>query len=152
MAEYFANVTWRRGDDPFLGQRYHRRHTWRFDGGAEVPASASPHVVRAPWSAPDAVDPEEAFVASLSSCHMLFFLSFAARAGFVVDAYEDDAVGVVGKTAAGKEAVVSVTLKPRVTWRDRAPSADELAALHHEAHEHCYIANSVTTDVRVAPR
>ena len=83
---------------------------------------------------------------------MLFFLSFAARAGFVVDAYEDDAVGVVGKTAAGKEAVVSVTLKPRVTWRDRAPSADELAALHHEAHEHCYIANSVTTDVRVAPR
>jgi len=153
MAEYTVTVSWARGEDPFLAQRYSREHRWRFDGGVEVPASASPHVVRAPWSQVAAVDPEEALVASLSSCHMLFFLSLASKAGFVVDRYEDAAIGVMGKNAAGKEAMTSVTLRPLVVWSgEKRPGADDLAKLHHESHERCYIANSVNFPVEVAAR
>src|SRR5262245_17676264 len=132
--------------------KYGRAHRWTFDGGVGVPASASPHVVPAPFSDESAVDPEEALVAALSSCHMLTFLWLAARRGFVIDSYEDDAVGRMGKNAAGREAVTHVTLRPRIVFSGaRSPTSEELSALHHEAHEQCYIANSVTTAVEVAP-
>jgi len=150
--EYLARVHWERGAAPFTDKRYSRAHTWRFDGGVEVPASSSPHVVRAPMSAEAAVDPEEALVAALSSCHMLTFLYLAARGGWRIDSYTDDAAGVMGKNAAGRDAIVSVTLRPRVSFSgERLPSPAELQQLHHRAHEECFIANSVTTEVHVEP-
>ncbi len=150
--EYRATIHWARGAAPFTDKRYSRGHTWRFDGGVEVPASSSPQVVRVPLSVEAAVDPEEALVASLSSCHMLFFLSFAAAGGWRVDDYQDEAVGVMGKNAAGRIAMVRVTLRPRVAFSgERRPSRAELLEMHHRAHEECYIANSVTTEVRCEP-
>ena len=151
MAEYNAVVEWERNGAAFTDNRYHRAHRWRFDGGVEVPASASPHVVPPPLSAEAAVDPEEAFVASLSSCHMLWFLSLAAKRGWVVDAYRDEAVGVLGKDASGRLAMTRVTLRPDVRFAGLPPSAAEIDALHREAHERCFIANSVKTDVRCEP-
>ncbi|HYX46449.1 MAG TPA: OsmC family protein [Sphingomicrobium sp.] len=147
---YTATIRWTR--DPstdFSKGQYSRAHEWTFDGGVTVPASPSPHIVPAPWNDAKAVDPEEAFVASLSSCHMLFFVDFARRSGFVVDEYVDEAEGVLGKRADGKMAMTSVTLHPRVTWGGTPPDAAAVADLHHRAHEACFIANSVTTDVRV---
>lgn len=150
MSEHVCNVAWRREGAAFVDRRYSRAHAWRFDGGAVVPASASPHVVPAPWSDAHGVDPEEAFVAALSSCHMLSFLGLAAQRGFVVDAYDDDAVGTLGPDARGREAVTRVVLTPRVTCSGaRRPTDEELAALHHDAHEICFLANSVTTTVEV---
>ena len=150
--EYLARVHWQRGEAAFIDNRYSRGHTWQFDGGVQVPASSSPHVVRVPLSVEAAVDPEEALVAALSSCHMLTFLHLAARGGWRVDAYTDDAVGVMGKNDAGRLAIVSVTLRPRVSFSgERQPSPEDIALLHHRAHEECFIANSVTTDVRVEP-
>lgn len=149
-AEYTATVRWERGEQPFADQRYSRRHEWRFDGGATVAASSSPHVLPAPLSDPAAVDPEEAFVASLSSCHMLWFLALAAKRGFRIDSYVDEAVGVMGKGESGRTAMTKVTLRPRITFTgDRLPDSTEVASLHEEAHEKCYIANSVKTDVVV---
>lgn len=152
MSEHVAIVEWKRGDQVFTDNRYSRGHRWTFDGGIEVPASASPHVVRAPFSVAEAVDPEEAFVASLSACHMLCFLSHAARRGFLVERYRDAAGGVLEKDASGQLAITRVTLRPEV-WFGAAkrPSAEELAALHHEAHEECFISRSVKTDVRCEP-
>ena len=150
--EYRATIHWTRGNAVFTDKRYSRGHTWRFDGGIEVPASSSPQVVRVPLSVEAAVDPEEALVASLSSCHMLFFLSFAATRGLRVDDYLDDAAGVMGKNQAGRTAMVRVTLHPRVSFSgERLPTRAELEALHHRAHEECYIANSVTTTVEGEP-
>ena len=150
--EYQATIHWARGNAVFTDKRYSRGHTWRFDGGVEVPASSSPQVVRVPLSVEAAVDPEEALVASLSSCHMLFFLSFAAAGGWRVDDYSDDALGVMGKNAAGRIAMVRVTLRPRVAFSgERRPSQADILELHHRAHEECYIANSVTTEVRCEP-
>jgi organic hydroperoxide reductase OsmC/OhrA len=150
--EYVARIHWQRGAAVFTDNRYSRGHTWRFDGGVEVPASSSPQVVRVPLSVEAAVDPEEALVAALSSCHMLFFLSFAATGRWRVDAYSDDAVGVMGRNTAGKQALVRVTLRPRVKFSgERLPAPADIEALHHRAHEECYIANSVTTEVRVEP-
>ncbi|HEY6921911.1 MAG TPA: OsmC family protein [Steroidobacteraceae bacterium] len=147
-----VQVHWSRGDATFTDNRYSRGHSWRFDGGIEVPASSSPHVVRVPFSVEAAVDPEEAFIASISSCHMLWFLSIAVESGFRVDDYFDDAEGVMGKNAAGKMAVTRVTLRPRVTFSgDQKPSGAQLDALHHKAHEECFIANSVTTDISCEP-
>ena len=152
MSEHSATISWRRGDQPFTGQRYSRGHEWRFDGGTTVAASASPSVVPAPWSVPAAVDPEEAFVAAIASCHMLWFLSLAADRGYVVDSYEDEAVGVMGRNAERRLAVTRVTLRPRaVCGGDRQPTADELRDLHHAAHEACFIANSVRTEIVCAP-
>ena len=152
MSTYTATIRWsREGAEGFAKGQYSRAHEWAFDGGAVVPASASPHVVPAPWSDPAGVDPEEAFVASLSSCHMLFFLDFARRAGFVIDDYVDEAEGVLEKRADGKMAMTRVTLRPRVEWGGEAPEAAALADLHHRAHEACFIANSVTTEVVVEP-
>jgi organic hydroperoxide reductase OsmC/OhrA len=147
---YRATVLWRRGDQPFIDRRYSRGHVWRFDEGVEVPASSSPFVVPN-HSIAAAIDPEEAFVASLSSCHMLFFLDLAARAGFRVDAYEDAATGEMGKNEAGKLIVAKVTLNPAIVFSgDKRPSEAEIAALHHRSHEECFIANSVRTEVVTA--
>jgi organic hydroperoxide reductase OsmC/OhrA len=150
MSIYTATIRWTRtGDGDFTKGQYSRAHEWAFDGGAVVPASASPHVVPAPWSDAAGVDPEEAFVASLSSCHMLFSLDFARRAGFVVENYVDEAEGVLEKRSDGKMAMTRVTLRPYVTWGGHPPDEAVIADLHHRAHEACFIANSVTTEVVV---
>ena len=153
MAEYRADLLWVRspGED-FVANRYRRRHLLRFDGGAEVAGSSSPHVVPLPWSDAAAVDPEEMFVASLSSCHMLWFLSIAAKHGFCVDRYADAAVGVMARNAQGKLAMTQVTLRPDVAFSaERAPSNVELLAMHGAAHDACFIANSVKTQVLCEP-
>jgi organic hydroperoxide reductase OsmC/OhrA len=149
--EYKATVTWKRGgDEPFTDNKYSRGHTWTFDGGVTVPASSSPLSVRLPFSKADAVDPEEALVASLSSCHMLTFLYLAAKGGYVVDSYEDDAVGTMTKNERGKLFVSKVALRPRIAFSGaKQPSAAQLDELHHHAHEECYIANSVLSEVVV---
>jgi organic hydroperoxide reductase OsmC/OhrA len=147
-----VQIRWSRGEAAFTDNRYSRGHSWHFDGGVEVPASSSPYVVKVPYSVEAAVDPEEAFVASIASCHMLWFLSIAAEGGFRVDRYLDEAVGVMGKNPAGKTAVASVTLHPHVTFSGaRLPSRTQIEELHHKAHEECFIANSVTTDIRCDP-
>jgi organic hydroperoxide reductase OsmC/OhrA len=149
MPAITATITWDRNGQLFTDNKYSRGHRWNFDGGVEVPASSSPHVVKLPLSVAEAVDPEEAFVASLSSCHMLSFLWVAARQGFVVEHYRDEAQGVLAKNAQGKMAMTVVTLRPQVTFAgDRQPTKEELDAMHHEAHGLCFIANSVITDVR----
>ncbi|HEY0927412.1 OsmC family protein [Brevundimonas sp.] len=153
MTEYLATVEWGRGDQPFLDNKYARAHDWRFDGGAVVRGSSAPESVPVPMSDPTAVDPEEALVASASSCHMLFFLAYAAKAGFVVDRYLDEAVGVMGRDERGKVAIVSVILRPAVTFSgETLPDAAAIADLHHRSHEHCYIANSLRAEVTVEPR
>ena len=148
---YHATVVWQRAaDDDFARGRYSRRHVWRFDGGIEVAASASPLVVPKPFSAEDAVDPEEAFIASLSSCHMLTFVDITRRERFVVDRYEDEAEGVMEKNSEGRFWISRVTLRPKIAFSgERLPTAADLERLHHAAHEHCFIANSVRTEVRV---
>jgi organic hydroperoxide reductase OsmC/OhrA len=153
MSEYTAEVLWER--DPaqdFLGNRYSRRHLLRFDGGTEVAGSSAPSSVPLPMSDAAAVDPEEAFVASLSSCHMLWFLAIAAKRQFVVDRYLDHAIGVMARNEQGKMAMMRVTLRPQVTFSgEHQPSRDDLDRLHHKAHEECYIANSVKTEVLCEP-
>jgi len=152
MGTYVATVAWKRGDQVFTDGKYSRGHVWRFDGGVEVPAASSPHVVKPPLSPLDAVDPEEAFVASLSSCHMLFFLDFARRAGFRIDSYEDAAEGVLAKDADGRLAMTLVTLRPKIAFSgEKMPAAADLDDLHHKSHEACFIANSVKSEVRVVP-
>jgi len=147
-----ALIRWHAGDADFLSRRYSRAHSWTFDGGVVVPASSSPLVVPLPLSDAGAVDPEEAFVAALSSCHMLWFLDIASRAGFAVASYEDAAEGRMGRDAAGKLVVDLVTLRPRVRMTGaRAPDAAALAALHHEAHAECFLANSVRCEIRCEP-
>lgn len=154
MAAYTATIDWtlKPGED-FVAGRYSRGHTVAFDGGITIPASSSPSVVPLPWSVAEAVDPEEMLVAALSNCHMLTFLHKAREAGFVVTAYRDQAEGVMRKTTEGKIAVTKVTLRPDIAFQGRAPDAGQLEALHHAAHEDCFIASSVKTEVVVeAPR
>ena len=152
MAQYFAHLLWLRGEQDFLGNRYSRKHLLRFDGGLEVSASSSPHIVPAPMSDAASVDPEEAFVASLASCHMLWFLSIAARLGFCVDRYADSPVGIMARNSDGKQAITVVTLKPDVTFSgNRLPARDEIEQIHHRAHQECFIANSVKSEVRCEP-
>jgi organic hydroperoxide reductase OsmC/OhrA len=151
MSQYTATISWQRQGAVFTDQKYSRAHRWQFDGGAVVAASSSPHVVRLPYSDASAVDPEEAFVASLSSCHMLFFLSLAAGKGLVIDSYEDQALGTMEKNAAGRVAMTVVTLRPKVVFSGRQPTPEELADLHHRSHEECFIASSVKTEVRCEP-
>lgn len=148
--QYRATVTWRRGDAKFTDQRYSRGHEWSFDGGVTVPASSSPLSVRLPYSVAEAVDPEEALVAALASCHMLTFLYVAAKQGFVVDSYADDAVGEMSKNERGKLWVSRIILSPAIVFAgEKRPSAEQLDELHHLAHEECYIANSVKSEVLV---
>jgi organic hydroperoxide reductase OsmC/OhrA len=152
MATNRATISWRRDGAVFTDNRYSRAHRWRFDGGVEVAASSSPHVVPLPMSVADAVDPEEAFVASLSSCHMLTFLYLAAKRGFLVEEYRDEAAGELAKNAAGRMAMTVVTLNPAIVFGgERRPSRKDIEALHHQAHEECFIANSVSTEVRCEP-
>lgn len=152
MSLYHAQIHWARGDQPFLDQRYSRGHVWRFDGGVEVPASSSPQVVPLPFSLAAAVDPEEAFVASLSSCHMLWFLSLAAQEGWLVDRYLDRAEGLMARNGEGRLAMTRVTLRPEVCMAgERQPTPEQFAQLHQAAHEACFIANSVKTEVRCEP-
>ena len=152
LAEYTATVKWRRGNQDFLDDNYSRGHIWEFDGGVSVPASASPHIVPLPKSISENVDPEEAFVASLSSCHMLFFLSIAAKSGYIVDNYEDCSLGHLAKNAQGKFAMTQVILRPDVSFSgEKRPTAEQLKKLHDQAHEQCFIASSVTTEVSTEP-
>jgi organic hydroperoxide reductase OsmC/OhrA len=150
MSTYTATIRWsREGAPDFAKGQYSRAHEWAFDGGLTVPAGPSPHIVPAPWSNPSGVDPEEALVASLSSCHMLFFVDLARRAGLVVDSYADEAEGVIEKRDDGKMWMSKVTLRPRITWGGETPDEATVADLHHKAHDFCFIANSVTTEVVV---
>lgn len=150
MATHGCTVQWERGAQPFTDLKYSRAHEWRFDGGAVVRGSSSPHSVRPPWSDPAAVDPEEALVAAVSSCHMLWFLSLAAARGFVVDSYADAGEARMGEVAPGRQGLTDVVLQPRVVFSGaRLPDDAQVDALHHEAHERCYIANSIRAEVRV---
>ncbi len=152
MSTYTAKIVWKSDTpDTFTKNRYTRGHTWEFDGGITVPASSSPHAVRLPFSIEEAVDPEEALVAAASSCHMLAFLYIAATAGYRADSYEDDAVGEMTTNEEGKQWVSKITLRPLIEWGgDKVPTPQELADLHHKAHEQCYIANSIKSEVVVA--
>jgi organic hydroperoxide reductase OsmC/OhrA len=147
MSEHRATVHWNRQGTPFTQKEYTRDHLWKFDGGSEVRASAAPQYL----GNESLVDPERAFVASLSSCHMLTFLSLAARDGFVVDDYRDEALGVMERNADKRIAITRVVLRPTITWGGEAPNPEQLHRLHENAHKHCFIANSVTTKVEVAP-
>ena len=149
MSAHGATIEWSRGDQPFLDKRYSRLHRWTFDGGQVVPGSSAPAGVPVPMSDPSAVDPEEAMIASLSSCHMLWFLAFAAGAGLVVDRYVDAATGEMARNEAGRSWLAKVTLNPVTTFSGRQPDQAELDALHHKAHEHCDMANSVKTEIVV---
>jgi organic hydroperoxide reductase OsmC/OhrA len=149
MSEHKVTLKWERGGTEFSYQRYPRDHTWSFDGGHTMTATAAPAYLGNPAN----VDPEEAFVASLASCHMLTFLSIACKQKFVLDSYEDEAVGHMEKNADGKLAITRVEIRPKITWSgNRRPSVEELDKMHHAAHENCFIANSVKTNVTVAER
>lgn len=150
MSSYFAEICWQRNDEDFLNNQYSRGHLWKFDGGVKVPASASPHIVPLPYSVEENVDPEEAFVASLSSCHMLFFLSIAVKKKLQVESYLDNAEGIMEKDAQGKTSITKVILRPKVKFSgEKIPSADIIDKIHHLAHDSCFIANSVKSDVVV---
>lgn len=152
MSEYTATIEWRHDGSAFSDNRYSRRHRWSFDGGIEVLASSSPNIVPVPMSEPAAVDPEEAFIASLSSCHMLWFLSIAAKRGYVVEKYRDRSTGVMAKGIDGKLAITLITLRPEAVFSgEPLPSHSELQALHRAAHENCFIAASIKSEVRCEP-
>jgi organic hydroperoxide reductase OsmC/OhrA len=152
MSTYSATILWQRNGAAFTDQRYSRAHVMKFDGGAEVAGSSSPHTVPLPYSDAAAVDPEEAFVAALSSCHLLWFLHLAAKRGFIVERYEDRADGVMAKNAEGRLAMTRVTLRPLAEFAgENRPSHSDIEALHHAAHEECFIANSVKSEVRCEP-
>ena len=152
MSTHAATILWQREQEAdFAAGRYSRRHAWRFDGGGVVAASASPDVVQAPWSDPAAVDPEEAFVASIASCHMLWFLSLAADRGHVVDSYTDEAIGTLGRVAPGRMAITEVVLRPQVVFTQAEPHADAIRSLHEDAHDRCFIARSVRCAIRIEP-
>jgi len=152
LSEYTATIIWQRGDQDFLGDNYSRGHVWEFDGGISVPASASPHIVPLPKSVAENVDPEEAFVASLSSCHMLFFLSIAAKKRYVIDNYTDCAIGHMSKNRQGKFAMTKVILRPDVAFSgDKRPTSEQRRKMHELSHGQCFIANSVTTEVSTEP-
>jgi len=151
MSNFTAAIRWRRDGAAFTDNRYGRAHAWIFDGGAQVPGSSSPHVVPEPFSDPAAVDPEEAFVASISSCHMLWFLDIACRRGYVVESYDDRAEGRMRRNAEGKMAVTRVTLHPQVAFYGQMPDDETFLSLHEEAHRECFIANSVKTEIVCEP-
>ncbi|MEZ8107643.1 OsmC family protein [Vibrio splendidus] len=154
MSEYGAVIRWQKAEDEaFSDNQYSRGHTWEFDGGITVPASSSPHVVPLPFSVEANVDPEEAFIAALSSCHMLTFLGIAAKQKYVIDSYVDDAIGVLEEDESGRSSVTKVTLRPDIVFSgNKVPTAKQLEKLHHLAHKNCFIANSVKTEIVVEMR
>lgn len=149
MSTYFAQINWSKSDDEvYIDNKYSRGHTWSFDGGVTVPASSSPHVVPLPYSVEANVDPEEAFIASISSCHMLFFLSIAAKNKLVIESYEDKAEGIMEKDTQGNISITKVTLKPKVVFAAHTqPAYELLEKIHHQAHQQCFIANSVKAEI-----
>ncbi len=149
MSEYTAIIRWNRHEgEAFNDNKYSRGHVWEFDGGVKVPASSSPHVVPLPYSVEENVDPEEAFIAALSSCHMLVFLSIAAKRGYVIEEYVDNAVGIMEEDSTGKISITRVTLRPKIAFiGERQPTLEQLEKMHHLSHENCFIANSVKTVV-----
>lgn len=148
MSQHTAAIRWYRNTRSFAYEDYDRRHTWNFDSGTEVAASAAPDFL----GNPECVDPEEALVASLSSCHMLTFLAIASKKKLVVDRYEDSASGVLEKNAEGVLAITRVTLRPRIVFSgERQPSSEEISKIHKKSHEACFIANSVKTEITIAP-
>lgn len=149
MSDYTATVKWQRGEqEPFNDNQYSRGHTWEFDGGVVVPASSSPHVVPLPFSVAENVDPEEAYIAAISSCHMLTFLGIAAKQRYVIDQYIDHAVGYMEEDSQGRSSVTQVILQPNIIFvGDKQPTFEQLHKLHHLAHQHCFIANSVKTEI-----
>jgi len=151
MSAHKAIINWKNSSPDFLKGRYSREHTWEFDGGLVVQASSSPSVVPVPLSNPAFIDPEEAFVASVSSCHMLTFLYLAGKKGFVVDSYRDEATGHMAKNEKGIPFVATMTLRPEIVFGDKTPTKEEMDHLHHMAHEQCFIANSIKTEVTVEP-
>jgi organic hydroperoxide reductase OsmC/OhrA len=150
MSKHTAIIHWKQCGTDFLKGQYSREHTWSFDGGLTLAASASPEIVPLPWSNAAGLDPEEALVASISSCHMLWFLSMASKAGFAVAGYRDEAVGQMTKNEQGKSWISSVTLHPKIEWDSlQQPDSAEIAHLHHLAHEECFIANSLKTKIHI---
>lgn len=153
MENFSATIYWERGNQEFLDKKYSRAHTWKFDGGAVIAASSSPHVLPPPMSDPSGVDPEEAFVAAISSCHMLWFLAMAAKHHWLVDSYEDQPTGKMDKNGEGKTAVAVVTLRPKVNFGgENQPTSDEINTMHQEGHDLCFIANSVKSEIHIEPR
>jgi organic hydroperoxide reductase OsmC/OhrA len=150
MSEHKATIIWNRTNPEFLAGKYSRQHTWTFDGGITIPASASPAVVAPPWSNPAYVDPEEAFVASVSSCHMLTFLFLASQQGFLVDSYHDEAIGMMSRNERGAPWVSLIRLRPQITYSgDKRPTPTDEQHLHHLAHDQCFIANSIDSKIEV---
>ncbi len=154
MSHYIATINWSRQDkETFTDNRYSRAHTWQFDGGEQIKASASPHIVPLPYSVEAHVDPEEAFVAAISSCHMLFFLSIAAKRRFTVDSYIDEAIGVMQADDNNKICMTDVTLRPKIIFSgEKQPNDEHINKMHHQAHQQCFIANSVTTTIHIQTR
>jgi organic hydroperoxide reductase OsmC/OhrA len=152
MHKYEATVAWERNGQQFADNRYSRAHEWRFDGGARVLGSPSPQSVPPPMSDPAGVDPEEALIAAASSCHMLFFLAYAAKHGFVVDSYVDEAFGVMEKNGENKYAITRITLRPKIAFSgEHRPTAEDIAKIHHDSHEQCYVANSLKSEIIIEP-
>lgn len=151
--EHTATVTWTRGDQDFLDKKYSRAHVWRFDDGCEVPGSCPPSkLIPVPLARPDAVDPEEGLVAALAACHMLFFLALSAKAGFRIDSYSDDAIGMLGKNERGKTFMERITLRPKVVFSgDARPDQAAVDDLHHRAHRECFIANTLRSEIIIDP-
>jgi organic hydroperoxide reductase OsmC/OhrA len=150
MSQHTATIVWKSESPDFMTGRYSRAHAWRFDGGLTVPASSSPAVVRAPLSNPANIDPEEAYVASISSCHMLTYLHLARLAGFSIESYEDQAVGETVKNERGVPWIATVVLAPRIVYgADKRPTPEEEDRLHHQAHEQCFVSQSIRTEVTV---
>jgi organic hydroperoxide reductase OsmC/OhrA len=148
MHKYEATVAWERNGQQFGDNRYSRAHEWRFDGGARVLGSPSPLSVEPPMSDPAGVDPEEALIAAASSCHMLFFLAYAAKRGFVVDSYVDEAFGVMEKNSENKYAITRITLRPQIIFSgEHMPTAEDISQIHHDSHEQCYVANSLKSEI-----
>jgi organic hydroperoxide reductase OsmC/OhrA len=149
MSQYQAEISWQRAaNEAFIDKRYSRAHQWQFDGGITLPASSSPHSVPLPFSKEENLDPEEAYVAAIASCHMLTFLWKAANAGYVIDSYHDSAIGYMNKNSRNRLAITNVTLRPQIAF-SKAVSEQDVDRLHHEAHEECYIANSVETRIDI---
>ncbi len=152
MSQHKAQVSWQREEQKFTDNKYSRKHLWQFDGGAQVLASSAPSSVPVPMSDESAIDPEEALVAALSSCHMLWFLGLAAKAGFCVDSYIDNAVGEMTKNSEGKVAITKITIKPQAIFSgEKIPNNLEIKTLHHDAHGRCYIANSIKSEIVCEP-
>jgi organic hydroperoxide reductase OsmC/OhrA len=151
MSQHKATVQWQRQQALFVDNQYSRDHLWRFDGGAEIAASASPSVVPVPLANANCVDPEEAFIASLASCHMLWFLAIAAKQQFVVESYVDNAVGVMRKNEGDRLAITKIHLYPQILFAgEHQPTAQQISEMHAEAHVHCFLANSVKTEIVIA--